>query len=94
MEPKENLDEIEKVTITKTQYSLLNDIRGLQQDAHYMVILAKEAPNGYVLEGTDETFNHLIRDLYDELELAPKSKLRALHSLIRRIEPEYDDSDC
>ena len=74
-----------KVKITKAQYSALNDIRGLQEDAHYMVILAKEdAKGGYVLEGTEKTFDGLVSDLYDEVEfeMQPKSKLKYLRQLI------------
>ena len=80
-----------KIKITKAQYSALNDIRGLQQDAHYMVILAKDLPDGgYVLEGTEETFDHLVTDLYEEVEfeMQPKSKLKHLRSLICEIQPE------
>lgn len=81
-----------KIEITKSQYSALNAIRGLQQDAQYMVILANETANGYVLEGTEQTFEHLVRDLYDEVEfeMQPKSALKHLRSLICRIEPEGD----
>ena len=86
------MSEKEKVTITQSQYYALNEIRGLQQDANYMVILAKKTEKGYVLEGTEETFNHLVRDLYDEVEfeMQPKSQLKHLRSLICKIEPEGD----
>ena len=80
-----------KIKITKAQYSALNDIRGLQQDAHYMVILAKEDPSGdYILEGTEKTFDGLVSDLYDEVEfeMQPKSKLKYLRQLIGEIHPD------
>lgn len=85
--------EKEKLLITKSQYDALNYIRGLQQDAHYMVILAKEVENGYVLEGTPETFDHLMADVSDEIyhELSPKSRLKHLRSLMCRLEPEAGD---
>ena len=82
------MDEKEKVTITRAQNNLLNQIRGLHQDAFYMVVGAKQVDNGYILEGTSETFDHLIRDLYDECELAPRSRLQTIYSLIKRIDPE------
>ncbi len=87
------MEEIEKVSITKSQYNLLNRIRGLQQDAFYMVIQAKEVQSGYILEGSDETFSHLLHDLYDECEIAPRSKVKSIHSLIHRLEPEESDLD-
>jgi hypothetical protein len=86
-------EEIEKVTITKTQWKLLNDIRGLTSDAFYMIISAKEASNGYVLEGKTETLDTLRMDLYDECEIAPRSKLPTIQSLIDRLTPEYEDEE-
>ncbi len=81
-----------RIEITKLQYSALNDIRGLQQGAHYMVILANETDKGYVLEGTEKTFDHLVRDLYDEVEfeMQPRSALKHLRSLIYKIQPDGD----
>jgi hypothetical protein len=57
-----------KIEITEEQYDALNFIRGLQEDAHYMVILARKSKSGYVLEGTKKTFDGLVTDLYDEVE--------------------------
>jgi hypothetical protein len=84
------MDDVEKVLITKSQWHALNMIRGLHQDAFHMVIAAEESDGGYVLKGKSETFDHLLRDLYDEVEyeLSPQTRLRHLRSLIRRIEPE------
>jgi hypothetical protein len=82
------MEEIETVTITKTQYNLLNQIRGLQQDAFHMVVRAKQVPGGYELDGKNEDFRHLVRDLYDELEIAPASRRRTVYSLIHRLEPD------
>jgi hypothetical protein len=81
-----------KIKISNAQCNALNEIRGLQQDAHYMVILAKKLGDGYVLEGSEETFDHLVADLYDEVEFAmqPKSSLKQLQSLICKIQPDGD----
>lgn len=81
-----------KVPITKAQYDALNYIRGLQQDAFYMVIAARKSEGDYVLEGTEETFDHLIGDLYDEVEyeMQPSSRLKHLRSLICQIQPDGD----
>ena len=59
-------------------------IRGLDQDVMYMVIAANKTENGYVLEGSSELFGKLRHDLYDELELRPKS--RSVRSLLKRVD--------
>ena len=58
-----------------------------------MVIAAKQTADGrYVLEGSSETFEHLTRDLFDEVyeELSPKSQLKHLAKLYRRLCPDGD----
>ncbi len=87
------MEEKRKVKITEKQLDALNDIRGLQEDAYYMVILAKRSDDGgYFLEGTEKTFDGLVLDLFDEIEydMQPKSKLKHLHQLIGEISPEGD----
>ena len=84
-------DELEEVLISKTQYSLLNEIRGLDQDAFYMVVAAKEYSNGFLLKGKPTVFDALIRDLYDEAEMAPRSRAKTIRSLIKKLEPDYED---
>jgi len=86
------MEEKRKVIVTIQQYDALNNIRGLKEDAHYMVILAKKFDDGYVLEGTDKTFDNLVSDLFDEVEyeMQPKSKLKHLRQLIYEITPEGD----
>jgi hypothetical protein len=85
------MDEVETVSITKTQWHLLNQVRGLEPDTYYMVISAKAEGKGYVLEGKSDTLDRLRSDLYEECELAPKSKQSTLRSLISRLEPEESD---
>jgi len=87
-------EEIEKVTISKTEHHALSMIKGLSEAAHYMVILAKEDGHGrYILEGEGETFDSLASDLADEIyyELSPKSRLKALSRLYDKVSPECDD---
>ncbi len=43
------MGEIERLRITKSQYRLLNQIRGLHEDAFHMVVCAAEVPSGHVL---------------------------------------------
>lgn len=81
-----------KIKISKAEYHALNFVRGLTNDAHYMVILARENDDGHILEGTEETFSDLLHDLYDEVEyeLQPKSRLKQIRSVIAKLEPEDD----
>ncbi len=81
-----------KLKITKGQHHALNQIRGLQQDALYMVMGARLTPEGYFLVGTEDAFDHLLADLYDEVEFAmqPKTSLKHLRTLIYKLEPEED----
>lgn len=88
------MDEIEKVTISKTEYHALNMIEGLSQDAFYMVVLAKEDGHGrYLLEGKSETFDRLASDLSDEIyyELSPKSRLKTLRRVYNKVAPQWED---
>lgn len=87
----EEVEELEEVLISRAQYSLLNEIRGLDQDAFYMVVSAKEYSNGFVLKGKQETFSALATDLYDEVIIAPTSRVKTIRSLIKKIEPDYED---
>ena len=62
------MNETEKLSITRREYDALNEIRGLQEDAHHMVILAKCDEKGrYTLEGAPETFRSLSSDLFEEI---------------------------
>lgn len=83
-------EELVEVLISKTQCSLLNQMRGLDQGAFYMIVAAKEYSNGFLLKGKLTVFDALVRDLYDELEMAPKSKIKNIQSLIEKLNP-YED---
>jgi hypothetical protein len=84
-------EELNEVLISRTQYSLLNQIRGLDQSAFYMVVAAKEYSNGFLLKGQHAVFGALVRDLYDEADMAPKSRVKTIHALIKKLEPDYED---
>ena len=90
MENQEN--EIEKVSISKAGLDALNQIRGLHEKAHYLVICgAKQASDGgWYLEGPADAFDELSNDLTEEImyELSPRSRLPALRAVHRRIDPE------
>jgi len=86
--------EYEKLTITASQYDALNDMRGLDEKAFYLVVGATADKSGrYILHGKTEAFDALARDVADEIyyELSPKSRLKNLRTLYRRLEPDSDD---
>lgn len=89
------IEEKTKLKITKAQCHALNQIRGLKQNAFYMVVGARETAEGIFLIGTEKDFDDLRMDLYDEVcyELQPKTNLKHLQSLIDKLEPEYDENE-
>ena len=86
------MEEKVKLKITEKQYDALQEIRGLRNDEDMMVMTAKRLENGWLLEGTEKTFDGLVTDLYDEVEfeMQPKSKLKHIRQLIAEISPEGD----
>ena len=82
----------EKILITNSQYKALVEIRGLQQDAHYMVLAAKKVTGGYVIEGSSKVFDHLAHDISDEVhyDLSPQYRLKPLRTLLSRLQPDSD----
>ncbi len=81
-----------KLRVTGPEIDALNMVRGLKEDAHYMVILAKDDGDGAILEGTEKTFSDLLFDLYEEVEykMQPKSRLKHIRSIIDKLEPEAE----
>ena len=75
--------------ITDQECHAQNMIRGLDQAAMYMVIAAKKTERGYLIEGKSEVFTQLRHDLYDELELKPKSRI--IRSLLRKLDDGTDE---
>ena len=87
------MSETEKLSITRAEYSALNDIRGLESSAHYMVILARMGTDGrYVLEGPSSAFDALRSDLSDEIyhELSPPTRLKQIRKVYSRLSPDDD----
>jgi hypothetical protein len=89
----EENSEIEKLTITSSEWHALNLIRGLEQEAHYMVIAATERADGqYDLEGRTKVFGTLAQDVFEEIysNLSPAKQLKQLAKLYKKLEPETD----
>lgn len=85
-----------KLKVTKGQYLALNNIRGLQQGAHHMVMCMRETSEGIFLVGTEDQYDQLLSDLYDEVgyEMQGESNLNHLRKLIEKIEPKDDMLEC
>jgi len=79
-----------KITVSNKQYDLLQDIRGLNKNAHMMVMTAERLTGKWTLEGDEETFSDLVLDLYDEIELQPGSKSESLARLICKLQPDCE----
>lgn len=87
-------EEKEKFVVTSKEYDALNMIRGLAEDAHYLVMCAKLQKDGsWVLEGSEDAFDQLTSDLSDEIyhHLSPAPRLRHIQKLYDRLNPECGD---
>lgn len=88
------IEELQTFKVTDKEYHALNLIRGLEQDVFHMVVLAKPASDGgYILTGSEETFEALERDLFDEIDaqLSPPTRLRQIAKLYHRLTPDCGD---
>ena len=80
-----------EVQISSNEYRALIDIRGLQEQAYWMVMTAEHRPRGrYALKGNPQAFEHLANDLAEEVEfdLSSQSNLRHLARLYHRLRPD------
>jgi hypothetical protein len=86
-------EKTEKVTITEKEHHTLNMIRGLTQDAFYMIVAAKAQKDGrWVLEGSEDTFNELAHDVAEEIECrySPGTRLRDLKTVYFKLTPDCE----
>ena len=86
-----NTNDRKTLRITDREYDALSHIRGLQAEAHMMVMTATLGPKGgYILEGRPKAFDELVFDLSDEIsyELSPPPQLRQLSKLYSRLSPD------
>ena len=82
-----------RVPLTKAQYRAVNDLRGLPDRAHMLVMCSSATPTGGVLEGSDAAFDELVSFIGEEMAegMLSAAATRALWSLCVKIDPECAD---
>ena len=88
-----------KITITNGEDHALNMIKGMPEDAFYLLVSAKNLDDSRVLSGSVQAFENLLSTLQEEVDyrLSPKSRIHHLCRVIEKIElimPEVDPFDC
>lgn len=82
-----------KVTLNKTQYRAINDLRGLPPEAHMLVMCARSTDKGGVLDGRPGAFEELVSHIGEELGdgMVSATAGRALASAAVKIDPACAD---
>ena len=82
-----------KITLTKTQYNALDHIYGRPENVHYLIMCAKPTDKGWILEGSDETFNELLEIINEEICEVRCSQKRAksLIAVCKKVDPKSLD---
>jgi hypothetical protein len=84
-------NDLDSMKVSASEYDALIHIRGLQEDAHFLVMTAKRHPDGsHTLQGQPKAFDKLAHDLSEEIEfeLSPRNKLRQLAKVYNRLLPD------
>jgi hypothetical protein len=83
--------EKKEIILSHAQYKILSDARGLDEKAHYLVMTATPTSDRkWILKGDEDAFDKLVSDLYDEIEIQPRSKSERIARLIYKLEPECE----
>ena len=82
-----------KVSLNKAQYRALNDLRGLPQGAHMMVMCSESTATGGVIEGDAQDFEELVAFISEGLADGAyrAGEGRVLMSLCVKINPDCAD---
>ncbi|MFT4625683.1 MAG: hypothetical protein ACI8PZ_004354 [Myxococcota bacterium] len=82
-----------KVTLNKSQYRALNNLRALPADAHMLIMCSKLTPTGGVLDGSQDAFDELVGFISGEIAdgMVSATAARALASLCVKIDPSCAD---
>lgn len=77
-----------QIRLNNDEYAALNDLRGLPEDANYLVILADEQENSdYLMSGSSKAFRELRKVIEEDLEegIAPKENWASLRKVLKLI---------
>ncbi len=79
--------------ITRTQYSALSDIYGPPEKVHFMLMTSCPVDGGWLLRGSEESFNELLLVISEEIGegFCTKSNARAMIGVCKKVDPESLD---
>ena len=81
-----------RVQLNKAQYDAVNDLRGLPEDAHMLVMCSHHTARGGVLDGSEEAFEQLLSFISEELSYGVSARrARVLYSVAVAIDPDCAD---
>jgi hypothetical protein len=78
-----------RVELNKAEFRVVNDLRGLPQGAHFLVMTSRSTPTGGALDGPPKAFAELVAHLWEDIEedVVPKGKLRTYLALCEKLAP-------
>jgi len=82
-----------KIALNKSQYRAVNNLRGLPQDAHMLIMCSRATSTGATLEGSEQAFEELVAHIGEELayDMLPARAVGPLVSLCTKIDPGSED---
>lgn len=82
-----------RITLNKSEYGAVNDLRGLPRDAHMLIMTGRSTDTGGVLDGSEHAFEALVSFISEELAdgVVSARAARALQSLCIKIDPDCAD---
>ena len=82
-----------KVTLNKSQYRAVNDLRGLPHDAHLLIMCSSITDAGGILDGSEDAFEELVSFIGEEMAdgMLSATAARTLRSLCIKIDPDCAD---
>lgn len=80
-----------RVTVDRAQYRAINDLRGLPERAHSLVMCSSSTPDGGgVLDGAEEAFEELVSFVGEQIAegMLSERAVQALWSACVHIDPD------
>ena len=88
-----DVEPIVRVTVNRSQYRAINDLRGLPDEAHMLIMCSSPTKTGGILEGSEEAFDELVAFISSEMAegMLSASAHRTLGALCVKINPDCED---